>query len=141
MIALETRQYQNRNTDLGRLRADIISYLQSDGFKIQEPKQGGALMLIQAQKGGFLRSLISAERALNVLIQGVPNDFSVQIGIGKWMQNIAVTAVETVGISVLFLPLDVTEMIWNVEVRDKIGRKVDELVRTQSQPATVPVPA
>lgn len=141
MIASETRRYQNRNVDLGRLRADIVSYLQSDGFRVQEPKQGETRMLIQAQKGGFLRSAMSAERALNLLIAGAPDDFTVQIGIGKWLQNIAVTAVETVGITVLFLPLDVAEMAWNLEVRDKIGKKVDELVQAQSQQVQTPAPA
>ncbi len=33
---------------------------------------------------------------MNVLIEGTPDDFTVTIGIGKWIQNIAVTAVETV---------------------------------------------
>ena len=98
-------------------------------------------MLIQAQKGGFLRSIISAERALTLLIEGTPNDFTVQIGIGKWMQNLAVTAVETIAISALFLPLDVAEVAWDFEVRDKISKKIDELVQTASQSASVSVPA
>src|ERR1035438_9800242 len=139
MLANETRRYENRNVDLSTLRADIVSYLQSDGFKIQEPKQGEAKMLIQAQKGGFLKSFISAERALTMLIEGAPNDFTVRIGIGKWVQNMAVTTLETLAIAPLFLPLDVAEMAWNFEVRDKIANKVDALVQARSQPTTVAV--
>ncbi|MDA4134402.1 MAG: hypothetical protein OK441_02410 [Thaumarchaeota archaeon] len=123
-------KYMNRNTDLDALRANIASYLQADGFKIQQPKPGQDMMLIQAQKGGFLRELISSERALNILIQGQPNDFTIRVGIGKWIQNIAVTAVETVLISELFLPLDVAEMLWNIEVEKKVVKKIDELVST-----------
>jgi len=84
--------------------------------------------LVQAQKGGFLRELITAERALNILIQGEPNNFMVRVGIGKWVQNIAVATVETLLISELFLPLDVGEMLWNVEVEKKILKKIDDFV-------------
>src|ERR1700693_5989423 len=99
MLADKTVRYQGRNTDLDKLRENIVSYLQNDGFKIQatRPSQGG--FLIQAQKGGFLREVITAERALNILIQGEPNNFAVRVGIGKWVQNIAVATVETLLVS------------------------------------------
>ena len=131
MRADKTLRYQNRNVDLTALRDSIVTFLQQDGFKVQQPKPGADAMLIQAQKGGYLREIISAERALNVLIQGQPNDFTVRVGIGKWIQNVAVTAVETVLITELFLPLDVAEMLWNFNVENKVIKKIDELVSTQ----------
>lgn len=137
MKASKTMRYQDKNIDLEKLRADVTAYLQSDGFKIQQPKQNQSQMLIQAQKGGFLREIISSERALNIMIQGTPNDFTVQIGIGKWVQNIAVTAVETLLITELFLPLDVAEMAWNFEVENKIAKQIDTMVKLQAQTATM----
>ena len=131
MRADKTLRYQNRNVDLRTLRDNIVAFLVADGFKIQQPKPGQDMALIQAQKGGFLREVISSERALNILIQGQPNDFTVRIGIGKWIQNIAVTAVETILISELFLPLDVAEMLWNFNVENKLVKKIDEMVSTQ----------
>lgn len=86
-----------------------------------------------------MKSFISAERALTMLIEGAPNDFTVRIGIGRWVQNIAVTTVETLAIAPLFLPLDVAEMAWNFEVRDKIANKVDAMVQARSQPTAVSV--
>jgi hypothetical protein len=135
MLADKTVRYQGRNTDLDGLRENIIHYLQGDGFKLQSsrPSQGG--MLIQAQKGGFLRELITSERALNILIQGEPNNFTVRVGIGKWVQNIAVATVEALLISELFLPLDIGEMLWNVEVEKKILRKIDDFVTMGSSTA------
>jgi hypothetical protein len=130
MRADKTLTYQGRNVDLKALRDNIASFLQADGFKVQQPKPGQDMMLIQAQKSGFLRELISSERALNILIQGQPNDFTVRIGIGKWIQNIAVTVVEVALISELFLPLDVAEMLWNFEVENKIVKKIDSLAST-----------
>jgi hypothetical protein len=132
MKASKTMRYQNRNVDLDKLRSDIVAYLQTDGFKIQQPKQGQSKMLIQAQKGGYLREIISSERALDIMISGTPNDFTVQIGIGKWVQNIAVTAVETLLITELFLPLDVAEMAWNFEVENKLAKRIDDMVQSQS---------
>jgi hypothetical protein len=52
-----------------------------------------------------------------------------QIGIGRWIQNIAVTATETLLITELFLPLDVAEMLWNFHVENAAARKIYEMVR------------
>ncbi|MGA2664053.1 MAG: hypothetical protein ABSF83_03830 [Nitrososphaerales archaeon] len=128
MLADKTVRYQAKNTNLMALRDNIVAYLQGDGFKVQATKSTAAGMLIQAQKGGFLRELITSERSFNILIQGEPNNFTVRVGIGKWVQNIAVAAVETLLVSELFLPLDVGEMAWNVEVEKKLLRKIDEFV-------------
>jgi len=128
MLADKTLRFQGRNTNLQGLRENIVHYLQSDGFKVQEPRPSQGGMLIQAQKGGFLRELITAERALNILVQGEPNNFTVRVGIGKWVQNIAVATVETLVVSELFLPLDVGEMVWNVEVEKKLLRKINDFV-------------
>jgi hypothetical protein len=132
MLADKTVRYQGKNTDLTGLTNGIMSYLQGDGFKIQATTITPGGRLIQAQKGGFLREIITAERALSIMIQGQPNDFTVRVGIGKWVQNIAVAAVETLLVSDLFLPLDVGEMLWNVEVQQKIIKKIDELVASNS---------
>jgi hypothetical protein len=128
MLADKTVRYQGKNTNLDGLRENIVRYLESDGFKVQMPRPSLGGMLIQAQKGGFLREVITAERALNILIQGEPNNFMVRVGIGKWVQNIAVATVETLLISELFLPLDIGEMLWNVEVEKKILKKIDDFV-------------
>jgi len=128
MLADKTVRYQGRSTNLDGLSDSIVDYLQSDGFKVQTPRPSPGGMLIQAQKGGFLRELITSERALNILILGEPNNFTVRVGIGKWVQNIAVATVETLLISELFLPLDVGEMLWNVEVEKKLLKKIDDLV-------------
>jgi hypothetical protein len=139
MIGDKTLTYQGRNTDLNALNESITNYLQADGFKVQAPKPSSLGWVIQAQKGGFLHEVISAERALDIMIQGQPNDFTVRIGIGKWLQNATVTVVETVLLSELFLPLDVAEMAWTVHVEHGVIRKIDELVK--SAPVASPVAA
>jgi len=82
----------------------------------------------QAKKGGFLRGVVAADRDLSILISGDPNDYTVRIGIGKWLEHLGVTAVETLLISDLFLVIDVPEMAWNFEIEDKLVRKIEEFV-------------
>jgi hypothetical protein len=143
MIGDKTVNYEGKNTDLNALNNSIVKYLQSDGFKVQAPKLSTGGYLIQAQKGGFLSEIISAERTLNITIQGQPNDFNLRIGIGKWIQNAGVTVVETTLLSPLFLPLDVAEMSWTVHVENGVFKKIDELVKSAPvpAPAAAPVPA
>ena len=50
------------------------------------------------------------------------------MGVGKWIQNIAVTIVESVLLTSLFLVIDVPEMLWNVEIENKIQKKIDEFI-------------
>jgi hypothetical protein len=143
MIGDKTVKYEGKNTDLNALNDSIVAYLKSDGFKVQTPKLSGGEWLIQAQKGGFLHEVITAQRALNITIQGQPDDFSLRIGIGKWIQNAMVTVVETALLSELFLPLDVAEMAWTLHVENGVIRKIDEVVKSAPVPAPVasPVPA
>lgn len=142
MKASKTLQYDGKDVDLSRLTEDIVTFLQSDGFKVQNGATKDNKMLIQAQKGGFFREIITAERALNILIDGSPNSFTVTVGIGKWVQNIAVTMAETVLLTELFLPLDVAEMLWNFNVEQKVVAKIDRLVNEESATAVIhPAPA
>jgi hypothetical protein len=141
MIGDKTVNYVGKNTDLNALNNSVVKYLESSGFKVQAPKLSTGGYLIQAQKGGFLSEIISAERALNITIQGQPNDFNVRIGIGKWIQNAGVTVVETVLLSPLFLPIDVAEMSWTVHVENGVFKKVDELVKAGYVPAPAAAPA
>jgi hypothetical protein len=52
----------------------------------------------------------------------------VHIGIGKWVQNIAVAAVEVLLISILFLAVDVPEMLWTQHVERGIAKEITQLV-------------
>jgi hypothetical protein len=138
MLADKTVNYQGKNTDLNALNDSVVKYLQTDGFKVQAPRLSAGGYLIQAQKGGFLSEIISAERALNITIQGQPNDFNVRIGIGKWIQNVAVTLVETALLTPLFLPLDVAEMAWTTHVENEVFKTIDGIVKSTPVAAAVP---
>ena len=128
MIGETVRHYEGKNTDLNALKAQIEQYLQSDGFQVQSSTPSPHGTVIQAQKGGFLASIIAADRALTILIDGEPNNFTVRLGVGKWLKHLGVTAVEALFISELFLLVDVPEMLWNLEVESKLAKQIDTLV-------------
>ena len=127
MVSKKELRFQGKNKDLKLLSQQISDYLLKDGYKVQATT-AAAEPVIQAQKAGILRDIITANRCFTIAITGQPNDFTVTIGIGKWVQNIAVAAAETLLISELFLAVDVPEMLWTVHVENTIVRKITELV-------------
>ncbi len=126
MVSEKTLRFQGKNWNLDELSNQIQQQLQVDGYKTQL-KSAPMGTIIQAQKAGILRDIITADRAFTIMISGQPNDFTINIGIGKWMQNIAVAAVETLLISVLFLAVDVPEMLWTTHVEKEIIRKISDI--------------
>jgi hypothetical protein len=128
MIGEKVSHYQNKNTDLTGLKTKIEEYLKSEKFKIQSsvPSQHGTV--IQANKGGWLSSIISADRALTIMISGESNDFTIRVGIGRWLKHLGITAAEALLLTDLFLLVDVPETLWNFEIENKIAKKIDSLV-------------
>jgi len=128
MIGEKVSHYQNKNTDLAGLKTKIEEYLKNEKFKIQSsvPSQHGTV--IQANKGGWLSSIISADRALTIMISGESNDFTIRVGIGRWLKHLGITAAEALLLTDLFLLVDVPETLWNFEIENKIAKKIDSLV-------------
>ncbi|EQD73756.1 hypothetical protein B1A_04793, partial [mine drainage metagenome] len=58
--------------------------------------------------------------AMTVTIAGSPSDFTVRVGIGKWLEHLGVAAIETLLISDLFLVIDVADAAWNLEIENKL---------------------
>jgi hypothetical protein len=120
-------RFQGKNKDLNQLSQLIVQQMNSEGYKTQlaTPPLG---IVIQAKKAGILRDIITADRAFSILITGQPNDFSVHIGIGKWIQNLAVAAVEALLLTYLFLAIDVPEMLWTRHVESTIAKEITQIV-------------
>jgi hypothetical protein len=137
MVAEKTLRFQDKNWNFDELSNQIVQLLQADGYKTQL-KTAPMGTIIQAQKAGILRDIITADRAFTIMISGQPNDFTIHIGIGKWIQNIAVAAVKTLLISALFLAVDVPEMLWTTHVEKQVAQKIFDIAsRSTPQQATV----
>jgi hypothetical protein len=127
MVSEKVLRFQGKNKDLKQLAGQIVEQLQSEGYKVQStsPPLG---VIIQAQKAGILRDIITADRAFTIMIAGQPNDFTIRVGIGKWVQNIAVAAAEALLLSALFLAIDVPEMLWTRHVEGEIIKEITQIV-------------
>ncbi len=128
MVSEKIVRFQNKNKDLKQLADQIISMLNSDGYKTQMTPNAPVGIIIQATKAGILRDIITADRAFTIMISGDANNFAVHIGIGKWIQNIAVAAAEALLLSLLFLAVDIPEMLWTVHVEKEILKRITQLV-------------
>jgi len=128
MVGEKVQHFQGKGTDLRELESKIEGHLKSEGFTTQTSAPSAQGLVLQAKKGGFLRGVVDADRALSIVISGDPSDFTVRIGIGKWLQDLGVAALETLLISDLFLVVDVAESAWNIEIEDKLAKKITSLV-------------
>jgi hypothetical protein len=124
----KTLHFQGKGTDLAALQQKIEEYLEAEGFSVQSSASGSHDVVLQAKKGGFLRGIVDADRALSIMISGDSNDFSVRVGIGKWLEHLAVAAAETLLVSDLFLVVDVAETAWNFEIENKLVKQIESLV-------------
>jgi len=127
MVAEKTVRFQGKNRDLNDLGTSFAKMLEEDGYQVQTRQVPGGFV-IQAKKAGILRDIITADRAFSILISGDPNDFTVRIGIGKFLQNLGVMAIEAILLSELFMAVDVPEMLWSIHVEKEILKKLEALV-------------
>jgi hypothetical protein len=127
MVSEKVMRFQGKNKDLNQLSQQIVQQLSTQGYKTQSATAPLGIV-IQAKKAGILRDIITADRAFSILITGQPNDFSIHIGVGKWIQNIAVAAVEAILLSWLFLAVDVPEMLWTQHVERGIVKEITQVV-------------
>ena len=128
MVGDRVEHFQGKGTDLSALQSHIEDYLKNDHFTVQASAPSPQGTVIQARKGGFLAGLVDADRALTIAIQGSPEDFTVRVGIGKWIEHIATAVIETLLVSMLFLPVDVAETAWNVEIESKLVKDLKSFV-------------
>ncbi|MGC8645156.1 MAG: hypothetical protein ACP5UO_02665 [Thermoplasmata archaeon] len=127
MVAEKSIRVQGKNKDINELGNEFARMLEDDGYKVQKKQVPGGF-IVQAQKAGILRDIITADRAFSILISGDPNDFTVRIGVGKLLQNLGVMAVEAILLSELFLAVDIPEMLWSLHVEKDILKKFEALL-------------
>ncbi len=74
------------NVDLQQLATELKAWFVGNGFEVQVADNGG-VHLLQARKTSGLRTLLGTNQAFNVKIEGTGGEYMVDIGTGKWMEN------------------------------------------------------
>ena len=128
VIGEKVLHFQGKHVDEADLVSKIEEYLKSDGFTTQTSAGSDHGQVIQAKKGKWLAAVIAADRAMTILVSGSPDDCIVRIGIGKWLQHLATAGIETLLLSELFLPIDLAETAWNLEIEDKLVKQIESFV-------------
>jgi len=128
MVSEKIVRFQNKGKDLNQLAQQIMTMLNQDGYKTQMTSNSPVGIIIQATKAGILRDIITADRAFTIMITGEPNDFVLHIGIGKFIQNIAVITAEALLLSALFLAVDIPEMLWTRHVESEILKRITQII-------------
>jgi len=119
--------FTGKNKNLDQLAQQIEQALKADGYKTQALKAPIG-NVVQAQKAGVLRGIVDANRAFSILISGQPNDFSVHIGIGKWLQNAAVAVGESLIFSPLVFLVDGGEVLWTTHVESGLAKQITQII-------------
>jgi hypothetical protein len=128
VIGKKELHFQGKSKDPAAVQAHIEEYLKNDGFKTQTSAPSDQGVVIQARKGGFFRDVVDADRSMSIMIKGTADDYTVSIGIGKWLEHLGIAAVETLLLSDLFLVIDVAESLWTIEIEDKIVKDLTSFV-------------
>ena len=126
-IFKKERKY-NQKVDLNEVINKFAGYLLVEKWKVQQNVQGDR-GVIQAQKAGILRDIVTADRALTFTFESSADGLKVTTGIGKWVQNLGVMVLEAVFLSELFILVDVPEMLWTEHVESNLLKKLDEIVK------------
>ena len=99
--------FKGADVNLKELANEIQNFLRNDGFvktKIEDDGYGNYFD-VQGIKSGWWRTISSSRKAIHVIIEGAPNRFTVNVGVGEWGKNIGVaslTAISTMGIGLIF---------------------------------------
>jgi hypothetical protein len=127
MVTEQTTRYTGKNMNLDQLSGQIVDLLSQKGYATQKAKSSKGIV-IETRKENLPRDLIAADRAFTILIQGEPNNFTVTVGIGRWIQNLTTTAVEAALTGGIFLIVDVPEMAWNHHIRNEIVKGINDII-------------
>ena len=112
--------------DLNQLVSDFSTYLKNDNWRVQNNTQNGKAIL-QAQKAGILRDIIAADRALTFVFEKNDNNVNVHVGVAKLLQNLGVTAIETILLSEIFLVIDIPEIAWTDHVENGLLKQLEQI--------------
>ena len=126
-MSVAVREYAVSGIDLEKLANDIEWFFSDDDYKTRVVKSDSGYV-IQATKEDILRDVLAADRAFTITLSGDAQKVKVSIGVGKWVQNLAVEMVEGILLSPLVFLLEVPVSLWSYEIEMELWRFVEAKV-------------
>lgn len=121
------KTYREKNCDLDSLLKDVETWFADQGYETQSNQTTGA-WLVQARKTETWRKALGVSRAFNVLIQGQPNEFSVEIGTGEWVTNLTAVGIAAVLTGGMSLVGSAVATAWSKKIEADLWAYVDNKV-------------
>ncbi len=118
------REFQAKDVNLETLSELIVDFFKEEGFRTQSSDHPHGILL-QARKGGVMRTLLAMDRALTVVIQGDKNDFKIRIGVAKWLKNLGATSINAFFMSPMVAFIDVPEALWSYEIEHHLWHYIE----------------
>ena len=122
-----TRDYVGKGCNLELLADSIEEDFQTKKYQTQGAQKDSGYV-VQAKKEGLLRELLAADRAFTITVVGEPNNFKVSFGIGKWVQNLGMAALEGVLIWPVIFFAEVPISLWSYEIEREFWAFVEKEV-------------
>ena len=110
----------NSSKNLNDVVSQFGQFLQNQKWKVQSNVQGEKAV-VQAQKPGILRDIVAADRALTFTFDATaPGQIKVTTGVGKLLKNLAITAIETILLSEIFVLVDIPEIMFTEHIEKEL---------------------
>ncbi|MCL4329941.1 MAG: hypothetical protein M1533_02930 [Candidatus Thermoplasmatota archaeon] len=122
-----SREYTGKDVNVDKLAEAIKTFFSEEGFKIQDgvhPKGH----LIQVRKGGIFRTLLAMDRAFTIIVEGDSSDVKVKIGVGKWLQDLGVAALEAFFFAPVVAFIEVPESLWSYEIEHQFWHHIENQI-------------
>jgi hypothetical protein len=127
------KTYSNKNRDLDVLLKDIETWFNGQGYQTQTNMTDGT-RLLQAAKTEAWRKAVGASRAFNVLIEGQPNDFSVDLSTGEWASNLTAGGVAAVLTGGATLLISGVAAGWSKKIEGDLWNFIDQKIMFGEKP-------
>lgn len=122
-----SHEYASKNIDLNKLAGTVESFFKNEKYQTQHANHPKGIV-IQARKKGILRELLAEDRAFTVTIAGNPNEVKVTLGVGKWLQNLGVAALEGILLTPLLWLVEIPLGLWSFEIEKQFWTYLEQQI-------------
>lgn len=122
-----SREYSGKNFNLRKLNDLVIQFFKEENFQLQSSNHPRGF-LIQARKGGIMRTLLAMNRAFTITIEGEPSDFTVNVGVAEWLKDLGVAAIESFFLSPMLAFVEVPEALWSYELEHQLWHFIENQI-------------
>jgi hypothetical protein len=84
---MSEKVFPANNVDLQGLATDLKAWFSENGFEVQSA-DNESVHVIQARKKSGFPTLLDASPAFNVRMEGTNDEYTVDVGTGKWMESV-----------------------------------------------------